>query len=203
MSSWTRAAGVSALLSALAVLGFAGDAGAHAKAHTTAPGIGSTLQAWRTAHHPDRGGCTPNSCFGPAQPENSGSGLNYQYSTAQFENGRMVSYAEAFPNNTLVSVAEADILKTLPGAKLYGTVVSTPMMGGGSCGEWLVASGAVGKELGSADPHGQVGVEFSYLPAQGNQTYSPTNVQAAQVVDTADTPRSCPLPSRSRGRQSS
>jgi hypothetical protein len=52
-------------------------------------------------------------------------------------------------------------------------------------------SPTIGKELGNYDPTGQVGIEFEYLPANGNAVYSASNVQSALVFASPDTPGSC------------
>ena len=101
-----------------------------------------------------------------------------------------MTYTENFPVNTPASVAEHDILETLPGASAtaitLGQTEST-----GPCGEFVITSAAVAKELGKADPTGQIGVEFSYLDTTGRSAYSSSNVQQALVTFVPATSGSC------------
>jgi len=185
-----RTAAVGALLAVSLVVGVeaSGASATHGR-HGSPPGVGATLAAWKAAYGLSRG-CDDNACFGPAW-HHPGAGLRYQYGEVSYNKGRIGSYEEAFPPHTPVDVAERDILATLPGA-VGGPITVVPgSASDDGCGQLNVASATVGKELGTYDPTGQVGIEFEYLPANGNTLYSASNVQLALVLATSDTPGSC------------
>ncbi len=179
-----------------AILAIAGGAAGATQArhtpphHSPSPGLGATLAAWKSAYHEDSRGCDDNSCFGPAW-HHADAGLRFEYGEVSYSKGRVGSYSEAFLPNTPVTVAEREILATLPGAHGGPVVVVKGSSDSDGCGQLNVTSAGVGKELGAYDPTGEVGIEFETLPASGNAVYSATNVQSAMVLAASATPGSC------------
>jgi hypothetical protein len=152
-----------------------------------APGIGSSLSAWKTAYG-SGSHCNPRLCFGPFI-ENTADGRVHEFVAVQATGSRRVnSYDQAFPSKTSSSEALLTILDTLPPhAKATAITIGRTKSGSATCGQFDITSPTIGKDLGKEDPTGVIGVEFW----DGSEGYSATNVQDALVSDAATTPGTC------------
>jgi hypothetical protein len=149
------------------------------------PGLASTISAWKKAFKNDSH-CNPTGfCFG-SMVHNAVDGTVDEFVAVEITRGRRVStYDQAFPSDTSASEAEQMILRMLPSdAKASDVTVAHARF---SCGQLNITSRTAGKELGKADPTGEIGVEFF----NGTKAYDASNVEDAIVTDARNRPGHC------------
>ena len=148
-------------------------------------GIGATLAAFKAVHPVDDGlphVCSASdSCFGP-ELTNAEYGKTYQFINMLIAVGRITGYQQNFPPGTNVATAESEIIQLMPRDASMGAVSIDN--NSGSCAMFDVTSPSLGSVFSNqaiGDPQGVVGVELTYINANGNLYYDPNNIQEANL----------------------
>lgn len=123
--------------------------------------------------------CKGSWCFGPTV-SNRSKGRGPEFIGVSFYKGLAIGYNQRMQNHTTVAAALALLRVNLPVDTMFGSVtkMSSPS---GEWGDVAGTSKSLGKLMPGFDPKGKFCVYFHAFLANGNTSYSTTDVQEASV----------------------